>query len=36
VTNEEPPYVTDVSANTSGIYDFYGRFFSARASVQFE
>ena len=36
VTNEEPPYVTDVSANTSGIYDFLGRFFYARASVSFQ
>ncbi|MFX3657879.1 MAG: TonB-dependent receptor domain-containing protein [bacterium] len=36
VTNEEPPYVTDVSANTSGIYDFLGRFFFARASVSFQ
>jgi len=36
VTNEEPPYVPDVSANTSGIYDFMGRFFYARASVNFE
>jgi iron complex outermembrane receptor protein len=27
VADEEPPYVTEVSANTSGIYDFLGRFF---------
>ncbi|MBD3646765.1 MAG: TonB-dependent receptor, partial [Pseudomonadales bacterium] len=32
-TNEEPPYVTDVSANTSGIYDFLGRFYYVRVSV---
>ena len=36
VTNEEPPYVPEVSVNTSGIYDFLGRFFYARASVSFE
>lgn len=36
VTDEEPPYVPDVSVNTSGIYDFLGRFFYARASVDFE
>ncbi|MEQ8858742.1 MAG: TonB-dependent receptor [Pseudomonadales bacterium] len=36
VTDEEPPYVPDVSANTSGIYDFMGRLFYARASVSFE
>ncbi len=32
VTDEEPPYVTDVSVNTSGIYDFLGRFYYARAT----
>jgi iron complex outermembrane receptor protein len=36
VTDEEPPYVPEVSANTSGIYDFLGRFFYARASVNFD
>lgn len=36
LTNEEPPYVPDVSANTSGIYDFLGRFFYARMSVNLE
>ena len=36
VTDEEPPYVPEVSANTSGIYDFLGRFFYARASVSFD
>ena len=36
VTNEEPPYVPEVSVNTSGIYDFLGRFFYARASVSFD
>jgi iron complex outermembrane receptor protein len=36
VTDEEPPYVTDVSANTSGIYDFLGRVFYTRASVNFQ
>jgi iron complex outermembrane recepter protein len=35
VTDKSPPYVTDVSANTSGIYDFLGRFFFARASISF-
>lgn len=33
LTEEEPPYVTDVSANTSAIYDFLGRFYYARATV---
>ena len=32
LTDEEPPYVTDVSANTSGIYDFLGRVYFARAT----
>ena len=32
LSDEQPPYVTDVSANTSGIYDFLGRFYYARAS----
>ncbi|HIL98311.1 MAG TPA: TonB-dependent receptor, partial [Pseudomonadales bacterium] len=32
VTDEEPPYVTDVSANTSSIYDFLGRFYYARVN----
>jgi iron complex outermembrane recepter protein len=31
VSDEEPPYVTDVSINTSDIYDFLGRFYYARA-----
>ncbi|HEX7037181.1 MAG TPA: TonB-dependent receptor [Pseudomonadales bacterium] len=35
LTDEEPPYVPDTSANTSGIYDFLGRVFYARASVSF-
>lgn len=30
VTDEEPPYVPDVSANTSSIYDFLGRFYYGR------
>lgn len=34
LSDEEPPYVTDVSANTSGIYDFLGRFYYARATVK--
>ncbi len=33
LADEEPPYVTDVSANTSGIYDFLGRFYYVRVSV---
>jgi iron complex outermembrane receptor protein len=36
LTDEDPPYVPDVSANTSGIYDFMGTFYFARASVSFE
>lgn len=36
LTDEQPPYVPEVSANTSGIYDFLGRFYYARASVSFE
>ncbi len=36
LTNEDPPYVPDVSANTSGIYDFMGSFYCARASVSCE
>ncbi len=36
LTDEEPPYVPDVSANTSGIYDFLGRTFYARVSMSFE
>ena len=36
LTDEEPPYVPDVSANTSGIYDFLGRTFYARFSFSFE
>jgi iron complex outermembrane receptor protein len=32
VTDEEPPYVTDVSVNTSTVYDFLGRFYFARAT----
>lgn len=36
VTDESPPYVPDVSANTSSIYDFLGRVYYARASVNFE
>ncbi len=32
VSDEEPPYVTDVSANTSAIYDFLGRFYYSRVS----
>ncbi len=36
LTDEDPPYVPDVSANTSGIYDFMGTFYYARASVSFE
>jgi iron complex outermembrane receptor protein len=33
VSDETPPYVTDVSANTSGIYDFLGRYYYARVAV---
>jgi iron complex outermembrane receptor protein len=36
VTDEEPPYVPEVSVNTSGIYDFLGRFYYARASVSLQ
>jgi iron complex outermembrane receptor protein len=36
LTDEEPPYVPDVSVNTSGIYDFLGRVYFARVSVNFE
>ncbi len=36
VTDEEPPYVPDVSANTSGIFDFLGAFYYARATISFE
>ena len=36
LTDEEPPYVPDVSANTSGIYDYLGRTFYARVSMSFE
>jgi iron complex outermembrane receptor protein len=35
VGDEEPPYVTDVSVNTSGIYDFLGRYYYARIGVDF-
>ena len=34
VGNEKPPYVPDVSANTSGIYDFLGRYYYARVKFQ--
>jgi iron complex outermembrane receptor protein len=33
VGDQKPPYVPDVSANTSGIYDFLGRYYYARFSV---
>ncbi len=36
LTDEDPPYVPDVSVNTSGIFDFMGAFYYARASVGFE
>ena len=36
LSDEEPPYVTDVSANTSGIYDFLGRVFYARVKMSIE
>ena len=32
VSDEEPPYVTDVSDNTSGIDDFLGLFYIARGT----
>jgi iron complex outermembrane receptor protein len=35
-TDEEPPYVTDISANTSAVYDFLGRFIFGRVSVAWE
>jgi iron complex outermembrane receptor protein len=35
LTNEQPPYVPDVSVNTSGIYDFIGRVAYARATFSF-
>ncbi|MGD8415625.1 MAG: TonB-dependent receptor [Pseudomonadales bacterium] len=34
VGNAKPPYVPDVSANTSGIYDFLGRYYYARVKFQ--
>ncbi len=36
LTDEEPPYVPDVSVNTSGIYDFLGRTYFARVSYSLE
>ncbi len=30
LTDEEPPFVPAISANTSPIYDYLGRFYSAR------
>ncbi len=36
LTDNAPPYVPDVSVNTSGIYDFMGRVYYARATVSFE
>ncbi len=36
LSDESPPYVPDVATNTSGIYDFLGRVFYARASVTLE
>ena len=35
LTNEEPPYIPAISANTSNIYDFLGRFYYARVKVGF-
>ena len=30
LSDEEPPFVPSISSNTSGMYDFLGRFYSAR------
>lgn len=36
VLDEEPPYVTDASTNTSAVYDFYGTFYFARVNYSFD
>lgn len=36
LTDEEPPYVPDVSVNTSTAYDWLGRMYFARATVSFK
>jgi iron complex outermembrane receptor protein len=36
LTDEEPPYVPDTSNNTSGVYDYLGRFYFARATVSWQ
>ncbi len=35
LSNEAPPYVPDVSNNTSSIYDYLGRFYYARVKLSF-
>lgn len=36
LTDEDPPYVPDVATNTSGIFDFLGPFYHARATISFQ